>query len=148
MRGEAIIGVGRGYKNIVVLTAGTGIGGGLMVNDKIYYGSNNGAGEFGHMILDNNKTFEQLAAKKAFLKMGDRSKIIGIGIANLINALDPQIVILGGGGVVEGGIKIGTVQKIARKYIVSPLAKKTPIIKGKLGEYSQAIGAALLVSFR
>lgn len=145
LRAEAIIGAGKNYKNIAVLTIGTGIGGGIMIDGKIYYGKNSGAGEFGHMIIDNKKTFEQIGAKKAFLKYGDRSEIIGIGVANLINSLDPEIVILGGGGIIFGKVKIGIVRKIAKKYIMSPLAKNTPIVKGKLSENSQAIGAALLV---
>ena len=144
LRGEAFCGAEKKYKNIVAVTIGTGIGGALMINGKIFYGSRSGAGEFGHMILNDKKSFERLGSKKAFLKLGDTSKIIGLGVADLINALDPQIVILGGGGIVQGGVKIETVRKIAKKYIMSPLAKKTPIIKGKLGEYSQAIGAALL----
>ena len=148
LRGEAFLGAGKNYKNIVALTIGTGIGGGLMINDKIYYGSHNTAGEFGHMIIGDKKSFERLGAKKAFLKMGDTSKIIGLGIADLINALDPQIVILGGGGIMKAGVKIETVRKIAKKYVMSPLSKKTPIIKGKLGEYSQAIGAALLMKIK
>jgi len=153
LRAESILGAGKNYKNIVALTIGTGIGGGLMINSKIYYGRHNGAGEFGHMIIQiqNSKLkvksyeWENLGAKEAFLKYGDRSRIIGLGVANLINALDPEIIILGGGGIMQGGVKIETVKKNAKKYIMSPLAKKTPIVKGKLGEYSQAIGAALLM---
>jgi predicted NBD/HSP70 family sugar kinase len=148
LRAEAVLGVGKKYKNIVALTIGTGIGGGLMINGKIYYGAHNAAGEFGHMILADKKSLEQLGAKKAFLKTGDTGKIIGLGVADLINVLDPAIVILGGGGIVKAGVKIETVRKIARKYVMSPLAKKTPIVKGKLGEYSQAIGAALLMKIK
>ena len=144
MISEAMLGAGKEYKNIIGITIGTGIGGGIVINSKIYYGKNYGAGEFGKMVIAHKKTFEQLGAKEAFLKIGDTSKIIGIGIANLINILDPGIVILGGGGIYSGKMKIGTVRKTAKKYIMSPLAKKTPIIKGKLGENSQAIGAALL----
>lgn len=142
--GEAMRGAGKRHKNIIGITIGTGIGGGIVINNKIYYGENYGAGEFGKMVIGNKKTFEQLGAKKAFLKTGDTSKIIGIGVANLINILDPEIVILGGGGIYSGKVKLGTIRKTAKKYIMSPLGKKIPIIKGKLGENSQAIGAALL----
>lgn len=141
---EAMLGAGKGHKNIIGITIGTGIGGGIVINNKIYYGKHYGAGEFGKMVIDNKKTFEQIGAKEAFLKYGDRSEVIGIGVANLINIFDPDIVILGGGGLYSGKVKIGTVRKTAKKYVMSPLGKKTPIIKGKLGENSQAIGAALL----
>jgi len=141
---EFILGAGRNYKNIAGIGVGTGIGGGIVINNKIYYGKNYNAGEFGHMIIDGKKSLEQMGAKRAFLKYGDRSKIIGIGVANIINILNPEVVILGGGGAAEGEVKIGIVRKIAQKYIVSPLAKKTPVIKGKLGENSQAVGSAML----
>lgn len=138
---EAFLGAGRKYKNIVALTIGTGIGGGIMINGKIYYGKNYVAGEFGYTIIQDEKTLEQLGAKNAFLKYGDRSEIIGIGVANLINSFDPEVVILGGGRITNKGINLDVVKKTAKKYI---LFKNTPIVKTKLGENSQAIGAALL----
>lgn len=141
---EAFLGAGRKFKNIIALTIGTGIGGGIMIDGKIYYGKNYGAGEFGYTVIQDGKTLEQLGAKNAFLKYGDRSKIIGIGVANLINSFDPDIVILGGGGITNKGINLDIVKKIVRKYVISSFAKNTPIINGKLGENSQAIGAALL----
>ena len=144
LRGEAEWGAGRGCKNLIGLAMGTGIGGGIIINGKMYQGSHGSAAEFGHMVIDRNKTLEQLGAKKAFLKFGDRSKVIGIGVANLINGFNPDKVILGGGGVVSGKVKIDTVRRIAKKYILSPIAKKTPIVKGGLGDSAQAIGAALL----
>ena len=96
------------------------------------------------MIISKGKSFDQLGAKGAFLRHGDRSEIIGIGVANIINILDPEVVILGGGGVAGDKVKIEIVRKTAQKYTMSPLAKKTPIIKGELGENSQAVGSAML----
>lgn len=145
LRAEAKFGAAKGYKNAIGLTIGTGIGGGIMIDGKIYYGKNSGAGEFGHTIIDDSETFEKIGAKKAFLKYGDRNEVIGIGVANLINSLDPEIVVLGGGGIISNSVKIEVVRKISKKYIMSPLAKRTLIVKGKLGENSQAIGAAFLV---
>lgn len=147
---EAKLGAGRKYKNIVGVAIGTGIGGAIMINGKIQYGANFGAGEIGHMVIQVEslkfkvKSFEQLAAKKAFEKYGDRSKVIGIGVANIINVLNPEAVILGGGGVAIGAVDIRIVKKIAQEYIMSPLAKRTPIVKAKLGKEAQAIGATLL----
>jgi glucokinase len=148
LRAEAFLGAGKKYKNIIALTVGTGIGGGIMINRKIYYGEKFGAGEFGHMIINNKGTLEKLGGKEAFLKKKDYHQVIGVGIADLVNAFDPEIVILGGSPVMNGSIKIKKLKKIAQKSIMSPLAKKTPIIKGKLGEYSQAIGAALLMKIK
>ena len=140
---EAKMGAGKAHKNIAAVTVGTGIGGGLMINGKIYRGAGS-AGEFGHIIIDNKKTLEGLGAKNAFKKRGDRSRIIGIGVANVINYFDPDLVILGGGGVFRGGVNMEKVKKVARKNIISPISKKTKIVRGKLGEDAQAIGAALL----
>ena len=148
LRAETKSGAGYGHKNIVGLTIGTGIGGGIIINGKMYQGKTNSAGEFGHTIFQEEgrkeKSFEELGGKEAFFKFGDRSRIVGIGVANLINAIDPDIVILGGGGINNGSLKMDVIKKIAKKYIISPLAKKTPIVKGKLGDKAQAIGAALL----
>ncbi|OGM90533.1 hypothetical protein A2999_02460 [Candidatus Wolfebacteria bacterium RIFCSPLOWO2_01_FULL_38_11] len=145
LRAEATLDVGHRYKNIVALTIGTGIGGGIMIDKKIYCGKNFSTGEFGHMIIDGKKTFEKLGARKTVLNLKKRNEIIGISVANLINAFNPEIVILGGGGIFSGDIKIKSVKKTASKFIMSPLAKNTPVVKGKLGENSQAIGAALLL---
>lgn len=45
-------GVGRNVKNMLIVFIGTGIGGGLIINNKIYRGSNNVAGEIGHIPVD------------------------------------------------------------------------------------------------
>lgn len=50
--GEWWIGAARGAKNVVGITIGTGIGGGLIVDGKLYHGSSDVAGEIGHMTID------------------------------------------------------------------------------------------------
>ena len=52
--GEYRFGVGRGVKNLVLLTVGTGIGGGIIINGRLYQGVSGGAGEIGHMTIDVN----------------------------------------------------------------------------------------------
>lgn len=47
-------GAGRGYRNVVFLTFGTGMGAGLILDGKIYTGTNDMAGEIGHIRLDDN----------------------------------------------------------------------------------------------
>ena len=47
-------GAGRGYKNIIFLTFGTGLGAGLILNGKLYSGNNDNAGEIGHVRLTEN----------------------------------------------------------------------------------------------
>lgn len=144
LRAEAAWGAARGKKNIVGIAIGTGIGGALMINGKMVYGVHDSAGEIGHMVLSGGKTFEKLGALKAFRRLGDRSRIIGMGIADLINTFDPEMVVIGGGAVRSSKFSIAKVKAAAHKYIQSPQAQRTKIVKGKLGDAAQATGAALL----
>jgi len=50
--GERCFGVGRGVDNLVCFTLGTGIGGGIIIDGKIYHGNNYGAAELGHMTVN------------------------------------------------------------------------------------------------
>ena len=50
--GEWKFGAGRGYKNLLCITLGTGVGGGLILNDRLYRGEGFVAGEVGHMPLN------------------------------------------------------------------------------------------------
>ena len=52
--GELHHGAGIGYENIVGLTLGTGVGGGVVINRKVYHGSWNTAGELGHTVVQPN----------------------------------------------------------------------------------------------
>ena len=52
--GEQRFGIGQGVKNLVLLTVGTGIGGGIIIDGKLYLGVRGGAGEFGHMTVEAN----------------------------------------------------------------------------------------------
>ncbi|MBE5868402.1 MAG: ROK family protein [Lachnospiraceae bacterium] len=50
--GELYAGNGREYQNLVMITLGTGVGGGIIIDGKPYFGTRGGAGEFGHMVID------------------------------------------------------------------------------------------------
>jgi len=52
--GEHHIGVGRGVNNLILLTLGTGIGGGIIINGELYWGRCGSAGEIGHTTIDVN----------------------------------------------------------------------------------------------
>jgi glucokinase len=49
---EHRLGAGRGRENLVLVTLGTGIGGGLILDGRLYHGASGGAGEIGHMQLE------------------------------------------------------------------------------------------------
>ncbi len=52
--GEAFFGAAKGYPNFICLTYGTGIGGAIFLNGKLFTGSSFSAGEFGHMVTHAN----------------------------------------------------------------------------------------------
>lgn len=52
--GELHHGAGIGYENVVALTLGTGVGGGVVIDRKVYHGSWNTAGELGHTVVQPN----------------------------------------------------------------------------------------------
>lgn len=52
--GEMMYGVAKGLKNFIMITLGTGVGSGIVVNEKILYGSDSLAGELGHFIVRRN----------------------------------------------------------------------------------------------
>ncbi|HPZ08672.1 MAG TPA: ROK family protein [Candidatus Eremiobacteraeota bacterium] len=75
--GEKYFGAGRGVKNIICMTLGTGIGGGIIIDNKLHLGSSQGAGEIGHMTIvpdgplcgcGNKGCFEALVARGAIIK--------------------------------------------------------------------------------
>ena len=140
-RAEYLLGFGRGYQNIVGITFGTGIGGGIIIDGKIFYGANNSAGELGHMVLNSEKDWEFLMLKQ----VKDLEKNLGIGFANIINILDPEIIVISGGASSMLKSLLPEAKKIMNKFIISPKSKKNvKIINGKLGENAGAIGAAAL----
>lgn len=50
--GEAVAGAAQGTKNSVMITLGTGVGGGIIINDEIYCGFNGAGGELGHVVIE------------------------------------------------------------------------------------------------
>ncbi len=61
--GECWMGGGKGYKNLVLATLGTGVGGGIILNGHILSGSNGAAGEIGHILVNEEET-ESCGCKK------------------------------------------------------------------------------------
>ncbi len=75
--GEKVAGEGKNYQDIIMLTIGTGIGGGIMIGGKVYHGHNNKAGELGHFVINCegpdcscglNGCFEKYASTSALVK--------------------------------------------------------------------------------
>jgi glucokinase len=145
--GEAVFGRGKGYRRVVVVTVGTGIGGGLVQDGKIIHGKNNLAGEFGKMYFGEGKNWEQVAAGGPFNRHKDEDKeaeLLGTGFRSLLNVLDPDIIVVGGGVSREPGL-ISRARGIAHTGLHYTALKKTPIVKSSLLHKAPILGAMLVV---
>jgi len=80
--GEKQFGAGRNFKNIVYISAGIGIGVGIILNDELFQGENGYSGEMGHMIIDVNGRqcscgskgcWEVYASEHALIRMAGKS---------------------------------------------------------------------------
>ena len=175
---ESKIGAGVNFNLIFGVIMGTGVGGGIVINDVLHSGRTNIAGEWGHHTLHQNgnscycgkfgcvetyisgpsleKRWSQLTGftqsmpeiirnfdnnigrqwKEEFLEN------FGYGIANVIDILDPDAIILGGGLSNIDFLYTEGVNSIYSK-VFSDIVE-TPILKNKLGDSSGVFGAALL----
>tara|TARA_B100001079_G_scaffold39881_1_gene31248 strand:+ start:575 stop:1465 length:891 start_codon:yes stop_codon:yes gene_type:complete len=158
---------------------GTGVGGGIIIDNKILYGKQGIGGEWGHTIIKDDgemcycgkkgcvesvisgralqKYYTSLSGKK--LPFKDIYKNIetdlnakktlkrmityfGKGLSNVVNIIDPDIIVLGGGLSNTNELYDQGYQEL-KKYVFNPTFK-TKIIKPKLGDSAGVYGAALL----
>jgi glucokinase len=164
LRAEAMIGSAAKFKNIYGITVGTGIGGAWWVNGNIYYGAH-GFSEPGRMIIDfhDQSTLESAyqkltqnnplnlamenyrgddLARHAFDEVG---RFLGLACANIINLLDPEAIVFGGGVMASADLFLPELKKTIDEKVVKTQGK-TKILKSKLGLEAGAIGAALLIN--
>jgi glucokinase len=164
LRAEATLGAAAKYKNVYGITIGTGIGGAWWVDGNIYYGRS-GFSEPGRMIIDfHNGTnletaYQKLTqnnpfnlamehyrgdelARRSFEEVG---RFLGLACANIINLIDPETIVLGGGVMESADLFLPTIKKTIEENIVKTTAGKIKVIKSKLGTEAGAIGAALLI---
>ncbi len=152
-------------KNFIVFAFGTGIGGGIIIDGKLYLGQGY-AGELGHITISNGKYFEILWQENAryikehfgkdilikdLIKMKNKeadmilesiSDHMGQGIATAINIFDPEIVVLNGGVKEAGDAFLDKIKEHAKKYIIIP--RDTLITWSKLN-HPGTLGASLLI---
>ncbi|MCX5774739.1 MAG: ROK family protein [Fusobacteria bacterium] len=200
--GEWKYGGAKGYSNIVGIFVGTGIGGGLVLEGKLYTGKIGAAGEIGHIPIDMNGPYcgcgskgciEAYASKtgmeqyiNALIKHQHKSSFLtrveenngrlksgylveairvkdtyaievldyameklGVGIAGVINLLNPDLVVLGG-GVMEalGDYLLPKIQASCEKYSMPELYKSTQFKMATLGDDSGIYGAMNIASQR
>lgn len=73
---EHQFGSANGYKNIIFVALRTGIGGGIIINGKLYRGVNNAGGEFGQMIIDYNGNPSKLGIRGSFEYLASASAVV------------------------------------------------------------------------
>lgn len=190
--GEYMLGAGKGTENMVYITVSTGIGGGAIINGKIYRGNTYNALEVGHMTIvpDGPKcncgnhgcveavasgtaigrqameaikkgentslvNYEKVTAAEVFIeaakgdavsqKILDKSlEYLGIGVANLITILDPEVFVIGGGVSNGGNIVFEKVQQVVNQRCFQVMAENCRIVPAKLGNDAGVIGAVSL----
>lgn len=196
-KGEAACGAAKGYANSVMITLGTGLGGGIIIDNKIYSGFNYAGAELGHMVIEVdglpcscgrkgcweayssatgliNMTKVKLAETKdtvmhemvahdgkvsgrtAFdaMRKGDKAAkevvdkyiyYLAMGIVNIINIFQPEVLVIGGGICNEKHYLTDPLMDIVDKEQYSRNStKKTEIRIAALGNDAGIIGAAML----
>src|SRR5947209_1297248 len=191
--GEMWQGAGRGHTAIVCVTLGTGVGGGIILDGKLWRGANESAAEIGHVGVDpfsgvactcgSRGCLEVYASATAIVRMarearprfagstlyecdeltaehvycagvkGDELALevfrrmgvyLGIGLANLINVLNPEVIVIGG-GVVNGWELFAKHmhREIAERAFPVPAAE-VRVVPGESGDDAGLLGAAYL----
>jgi glucokinase len=175
--GENWIGAATGFKDVAMLTLGTGVGGAIMMEGKIVLGRIGRAGHMGHICLDpfgipdfcrtpgslewfvgdyslKERSGGRYSSNKELVEgfqNGDyfattlwlqTVRILACGIVSIINTLDPQAVILGGGLIEAEEALFNPLFEILEEIEWKPGGTKVKIIQACLKEYGGAIGVA------
>ncbi|MFM9903840.1 MAG: ROK family protein [Pyrinomonadaceae bacterium] len=183
--GENWIGASRDVKDSIMLTLGTGVGGGIIINNEPFRGIDGTAGRLGHINVEpeghpcgcgSRGCIEQYASATAIVRMAREAgldaktskdvydlwladpqsksgelaeavfqkmgRYLGITLASLINALNPEMIVLGGGVAtgLDAFIEHVNVEIEARAF--HEPAKRARILKGTLTDNAGILGAA------
>src|SRR5215510_1797706 len=189
--GEMWHGAGRGLSTIVCTTLGTGVGGGIILDGKLWRGVNDSAAEIGHMSVDpfagvacrcgNRGCLEVYASATGIVRMtreaipsypnsqlqnchgltaekiylegikGDELALeifrrmgvyLGVGLANVINLLNPEMIVIGGGVVNAWKLFADQMHReIAQRAFPVP-AREVKVVPGECGDDAGLLGAA------
>jgi glucokinase len=180
--GEFRHGAGRGARSLVLLTVGTGIGSGVILDGKLWQGEGGYAGEIGHITVNPEgeacgcgnrgcleteasaprmvRNFRALTGRTditdsrdiyLLAKAGDPAALesfrtlaywLGIGIGIVINVLNPEMILIGGGVVSAGKLLLGPVAEEARRRSHRISFAGCRIEKAALGNDAGLVGAA------
>jgi len=171
--GEKWIGAGKDLSNFICLTIGTGIGGGIILNNQLFRGENFVAGEFGHILIKKGE-FEQFASTTALIRLVkertgktlngkeifdlEKKEIVEYlevisewienltdGLSSIVYCFNPANMILGGGVIGQGEPLINRIKNSLFKKIGPQFKEKLNIIQAKLGNNAGMIGASYLL---
>jgi len=199
---EARAGAGSGCSEVVMLTLGTGIGGGLVLAGEVYRGWVGGGAELGHMVVDmdgrpcqgncpNWGCLESVASGSALVREASLSvarrpdtalgraleagreltgpmitqlaregdpvasdaievigRALGVGIANLVNIFNPQVVVVGGGVSAAGELLLAPAREVMLRRALAPNKELVRVEAAAFGAEAGLLGAALLARER
>lgn len=169
--GEITYGAGKGFDSAFVLTVGTGIGGSLILDGKIFRGASGHAGEIGYMPFETDK-FEALGSTSALVKkslelfpeknldngkkifeaidagdadakklVDEMTNILARGISNIILIANPEVILIGGGISEQKEKFIDPIIDKIKTYLPENIFEKTKIKATELGNKSGLYGA-------
>ena len=176
--GEARIGAGRGALDVAMLTLGTGVGGGVVIDGRLFEGRNRRAGHLGHVSLDvrgapsvfptpgslewhvgdayaGARTGGRYASNEAIVAALTRGeapatsawrsmmRALAVGIASIVNVLDCERVILGGGLVAAGTLLFDPLAHELAEVEWRPGGIAVEVVPAALGRFSGSVGAAV-----
>lgn len=190
--GEAWRGAARGFNNSICVTLGTGVGGGIIIDNKILRGVDGTAGEIGHICVElfgtpcgcgsrgcveqyasatavARQTKElaahypkselpdkmQLTAKDVFEagQAGDELALevfrrqgfyLGIALAGLINVLNPETIVIGGGAAAGWNLFLPHLRETVEARAYAEPARRARIVRAECGDDAGILGAARL----
>ena len=194
--GEFRFGAGKDSTDMLLVTVGTGIGGGIVLGGKLLRGAHGFAAEIGHIIVEpggprcgcgNQGCWEQVASGRAIDRLGRQAarehpealivelaggdpdlvtgpvvsaaarqgdslatrilaevgRRLGEGIAGLVNVLDPDLVVIGGGAIEAGDFLLEPARRSFAGTVEAPEHRpEVPIVSARLGNDAGAVGAA------
>lgn len=190
--GEYLAGAGKGSSHMIMITFGTGIGGGIILNGKLFLGKHGNANIIGHISIEKDGKectckrkgcWENYASTKALLcmakqegmfadmpeqevkgqhffealKQNDENAVrvfdrytdyVAEGIANLINILDPERIVIGGGISAQGEVLLLPVREKVKQKIYFRGMETADIVCSELANDAAIIGAASLLQLR
>lgn len=184
--GEQRRGAGRGASNLIYVTISTGIGGGLILDGRLYRGSTGTAGEVGHMVVvpdgprcncGNRGCLEAIASGTgiarrarrlmrgrtgrrgkavsaesvvAAARAGDRvaasivaeaGAALGRALGSLLNLLNPEVIILGGGVSQAGRLLMAPMRASLARASFAESRAAARIVRARLGQDAGLVGA-------